>query len=141
MRNMVVVGVDGSDKDDVALSWAAQIARSREAVLEVALGWSTQPDFAQRFAEHGDQILETALAKVKDLDPTLEVRGIKKAQPAAQLLEKLSEDADLVVVGEGHHPGLHALVDGSVGRDTVTHATSAVLLVRAPKEAAGRRGH
>jgi nucleotide-binding universal stress UspA family protein len=68
------------------------------------------------------------------------VRGIKKAQPAAQLLEKLSEDADLVVVGEGHHPGLHALVDGSVGHDTMTHATSAVLLVRGPKDGK-RRGH
>ncbi len=137
MASMVVVGVDGSDKDDVALDWAVQIARSRGAVLEVALGWSTEPDFALRFRDTGDEILEGALAKVRELDPTLEVRGIKKAQPAAQLLEKLSEDADLVVVGEGHHPGLHALVDGSVGHDTVTHATSAVLLVRAPKDSGG----
>jgi len=36
---------------------------------------------------------------------------------------------------------MHALVDGFVGHDTVAHASSAVLLVRAPKEAGERGRH
>jgi nucleotide-binding universal stress UspA family protein len=133
MGGTIVVGVDGSEEDERTLQWAVQIAQTRNASLKVALGYSSEPDYAEDFKDHSDEILNRSVAKVHELDAALEVSGVKKTVPAGELLEKLSEDADLVVVGQGHHHRLHAFVDGSVAHNVLKRATSAVLLVKPPK--------
>ncbi len=132
MTARVVVGVDGTEKDDVVLPWAAQIAKARDASLQVVHGWSDEPDFAEHYKERGEKIIDDALAKVRDLDSSVPIEVVREAEPASKLLERLSEGADVVVVGEGRHPHIHALLEGSVGHYTLTHARSPVLLAKLP---------
>jgi nucleotide-binding universal stress UspA family protein len=108
----LVVGVDGSPESAAATAAARDLAARFDArVRYVAATGDTHPD------------LEAARELVPELE---ELRG-----RAVDELHVLSEDADLVVVGNRGLRGLRAL--GSVSERVAHEARCSVLVVRAPR--------
>jgi nucleotide-binding universal stress UspA family protein len=130
----VVVGIDGSHRDEAAVSWGVFIASARQTGITLATGWSNEPDFEKIHREHADEWIDAARTMAQKADPTVSVDVVNRAEPALEMLVALSERADLIVVGSGKrgHPRWHELIDGSVGHRVATHAKCPVLIAKAP---------
>ena len=73
---------------------------------------------------------DDAVATVKKLQPSLEVKGVAvQGQPAVVLLEQ-GADAELIVVGRRGLGGFKSLLLGSVSQQVVHHATRPVVIVQ-----------
>jgi nucleotide-binding universal stress UspA family protein len=135
----IVVGVDGSPGSALALSWAARIARTEHAGIDVVaawefpvnLGWTTLPaDFSPK-----QEIRRAARAAVEeafgtDLPPDLRV--ITHEGNAANVLIERSSTALMIIVGSRGHGALMGLLLGSVSARVAEHAKCPVLVVHAP---------
>jgi len=135
----IVVGVDGSPESALALSWAARIARSERAGIDVVaawefpanLGWTTLPaDFSPK-----QEIRRAALAALEeafgtDLPPDLRVIT-HEGNPANVLIER-STTALMIIVGSRGHGALVGLLLGSVSARVAEHAKCPVLVVHTP---------
>ena len=135
----IVVGVDGSPESALALSWAARIARSERAGIDVVaawefpanLGWTTLPaDFSPK-----QEIRRAALAALEeafgtDLPPDLRVIT-HEGNPANVLIER-SATALMIIVGSRGHGALMGLLLGSVSARVAEHAKCPVLVVHTP---------
>jgi len=135
----IVVGVDGSSESALALSWAARIARSERAGIDVVaawefpvnLGWTTLPaDFSPK-----QEIRRAALAALEeafgtDLPPDLRVIT-HEGNPANVLIER-SASALMIIVGSRGHGALMGLLLGSVSARVAEHAKCPVLVVHTP---------
>ncbi len=140
----VVVGIDGSAAARQALSWAADEARARTAVLEVVHAW--QPPFVggfpfsavtvdfTMFEEAAHQLVATVLDEV-DLTglPRPIERSIVCTGTSAALLEA-AERAHVVVVGARGIGGVQRLLLGSVSHQVTLHATRPVIVVPAASD-------
>lgn len=138
--NKIVVGVDGSHGSVVALRWAADEARRRDAAL-FPVAASPPPlliyPYGSSLAASDPQHLDIVRA---ELDATLiDVLGSEldiKVVPAAmcgnpaKILIDLSGEADLLVVGSRGHGGFAGKLLGSVSRDVATHAACTVVIAR-----------
>src|SRR5512142_323862 len=100
----IVVGVDGSPASVDALRWAVDEARVRHAHLTVAMAWVDLTGVG--------------------VEPLL-VEG-----EAADRLEELAADADLLVVGSRGRSAVAGVLLGSVSRHCVLHAGCPVVVVR-----------
>jgi len=137
----VLVGVDGSESSDKALSWAAAEAEHHGADLVVVNVWEHTllppagsvsvsekyvPDPSQRTAE--DLLKE--IKQVLGENPSVLVQPlVKQGNPAKVLIEE-SADAELLVVGTRGHGGFRGLVLGSVSQHVAAYAKCAVTVVR-----------
>jgi len=135
----IVVGVDGSPESALALSWAARIARSEHAGIDVVgawefpvnLGWTAFPgDFSPKH-----EIRRAALAALEeafgtDLPPDLRVIT-HEGNPATVLIER-SATALMIIVGSRGHGPLVGLLVGSVSARVAEHAKCPVLVVHTP---------
>lgn len=134
----VVVGVDGGPVARPALTWAADEARTRGAVLEVVHAW--QPPYVGGFPftgalpdydlyEEGARQLVTDLLEVTDLTgvPRVE-RTIVCSGPSSALLDA-ARDADLTVVGARGLGGVQRFLLGSVSHQVTLHAAHPVVVV------------
>jgi nucleotide-binding universal stress UspA family protein len=139
MAAKIVVGVDGSEGSLLALRWAAEEARLRDAVLEVVTAWhfpvlATIPAFG--VLPPADEMSEEAR---RGLDELLESEGITASGltvletvgegRAAGVLLDAAADADLVVLGSRGHGGFSGLLLGSVSQAVVSHARCPVVVV------------
>jgi nucleotide-binding universal stress UspA family protein len=114
--SVLAAGTEASPADDVAALRAAE-ARDEEESAEVH--------------RHAEGLLrQLVTAADADLDG-LEVlqSAVAEAHPSAALV-RLSQDADLLVVGSRGLGGFRGLLLGSVGQQCVQHATCPVLVVR-----------
>jgi nucleotide-binding universal stress UspA family protein len=143
-RGRIVVGVDGSSRAVGALRWAADLAARRNAVLEVCDVYEpydapgpfggefmtlASPASEERFRRRAEQRVAQALNAV-DVPPDLDIEPrIEGGHPAEILIER-SASADLVAVGSRGLGGLAGLLLGSVSRQLMHHAHSAVAIVR-----------
>ncbi|MEU5694399.1 universal stress protein [Actinosynnema sp. NPDC020468] len=135
----VVAGFDGTDRSRAAVRWAAREARAtgrrlvvvyavRGALPEVVFTPTVSP-LPQVVSE--ETVREYAHDKVAEV--ATEVGGQVEAYVLdghpAQVLEKVTEGADLLVVGASGSGALARSV-GSVAADVVTHAPAPVVVVR-----------
>jgi len=141
VRDVVVVGVDGSEPSKQALRWGAFLARSTGATLQAVNAW--QPLVIYDWAGYGMAAVpgdwDPAKAAEKLLGDTLdEVFGDKRpaelqiALPegsAAKALLEISRGAGMLVVGSRGHGGFAGLLLGSVSTACAEHAGCPVLVV------------
>ena len=134
----IVVGVDGSERSNDALRWAARQAELTGATLDVIAasqfpafyGWTSAdlvgPDFA-RFAE---QALTDTVAEVFSADSPAWLRSRVVEGHAGQVLVEASAGAELLVVGNRGYGGIYGLLPGSVSTYCVHHAHCPVTVIR-----------
>lgn len=145
----VVVGVDGSDPANAALSWAAQCAARRGAVLKIVFAAQiAYPEFAVNYVtrelrDYGQGVVDAAqdhLSSQHPQQPT--ATAVVDGNPAHALITE-STRAAMVVVGNRGHGGFHDLLLGSTSLQTAMHARCPVAVVRphTPPAASVRAAH
>jgi len=141
----IVVGLDTTPAAAEALRWAARYARSVGADLHAVHAY-LWPDGEPVLLPTSVIVLGNPGAHPRAVQPPADVsRLFASVQPEAgwtlqcfagdpgPLLRKLSEDADLLVVGTGEHVGLGRLLVGSVSHYCLSHAQCPVVAVPAPQ--------
>jgi len=142
-RHGVIVGVDGSAASNVAVCWAARDAAMRRVPLTVVHMVSavvpTVPQMpvsagvAVWQEEEGRQILEQAVKVAEDAvkkDRGTEIKSEMRCAPPVPTLVKMSEDAEMVVVGSNGRGSVARLLLGSVSSAVVRSARCPVAVIR-----------
>lgn len=137
----IVVGIDGSENSIDALRWAAAEARLRGSVLHAVTSFApgllstgyemALPDPAD-FAAASNLMLNAAVDTVREtvnLDGLDIVTEVLEGH-AGEVLIRLSETAELVVVGSRGRGGFVGLVMGSITNHVVNHSKCPVVVVR-----------
>ena len=132
-RRTIVVGIDGSERDDDALALAKRLARMRGArLIAAAVYRKAAPTDPAAVAFEADvrEVAREWLDKLVD-DPSLELqlRTVRASSPARGLHE-LAEaaDADMVVVGSTHRAGFGRVLPGAVGERLLQESPCAVAI-------------
>jgi nucleotide-binding universal stress UspA family protein len=144
-RPVILVGVDGSAADDIAIEWAAREASMRALPLRIVhvLDPPTVPhmitdDIAeQALARSGamaSELVEQATGKAQSAAPGLEVRQEVRPGRVVEELVKAATDARVLVLGSGQRFDPSRLGLGSVATHVTTHAPCPVVVARAPVE-------
>ncbi|GIG40168.1 universal stress protein [Cellulomonas phragmiteti] len=143
---LVVVGVDGSPQALGALDAAGRYAAGAGAHLRAVACWQVPAhgrSLADWLREHpevspaelalqrAEQVLQAGVARVAAHYPQVEVEALAEEGPAARVLARHAERADLLVVGTRGRGGLAGLVLGSVSQWLVARAACPVLVSRA----------
>ncbi|MDP1806514.1 MAG: universal stress protein [Acidimicrobiales bacterium] len=131
MTGVVVVGVDGSQEAQLALTWAAEEAKLRGARLRVVHVWSYLAQPGESFdPTYGDddarRLLEESVAGLRD-EVDVELAPVCDL-PARGLLDS-AHDADLLVVGARGMGGFRGLLLGSVSQQVAQHSPCPVVIV------------
>ncbi|MET9736343.1 universal stress protein [Streptomyces sp. NPDC006458] len=144
MTRSVIVGLDGLRESRAAAEWAAREARLLGLPLKLVhvtepvpeplaqaplLGTETQQHWAERIPR------ETAEG-IRLRHPGLDVTMEQMSGLPAEVLAKLAEDAELLVLGSRGLGGVGGFLLGSVGLAVVARAERPVVLVRAGQQAA-----
>jgi nucleotide-binding universal stress UspA family protein len=138
---MIVVGVDGSEESRAALTWAvaeAQYRRSHLLVVACSTSavYSGAPHDSAAHGEDRSQVagIRSMLAAMVDNvaaafpDVVLRQRVVS-GDPGEQLV-RLTEHADMCVVGARGHGGLVGMLVGSVSQHVLAHSRCTVVVVR-----------
>jgi len=137
MAGDIILGYDGSDGSRAALRVAVTVAKAFNAALTVVFGYEPNPmggetaDYKQKLQKIGDDMLASAVADVKALEPSVLVEPIvAPLRPAESLLQAAKErDARVIVVGgSGERPIVGAIL-GSVPHKLLHRSTVPVLVV------------
>ncbi|HEU0213620.1 MAG TPA: universal stress protein [Jiangellaceae bacterium] len=144
VRPSVVVGVDGSSSDDVAIRWAAQEAAMRALplrIVHVANPPTLPPvmshDLADlvlaRFGVATSEIVESATGRAQAVAPGIDVdHEVRPGQVVEQLVAAAS-GARLLVLGSGQRFDTSMVRLGSVATHVTAHAPCPVLVARIPQ--------
>ncbi len=147
----VVVGYDGSDGARRALTWAAQEAERRRAVLQVTVCTDWHPVSSPEAAGVlltapdlevvGQELADDAVARLRADHPGLRVRTEVRAwaPPVPSLLAE-SERAQLLVLGSRGRGAFAGLMLGSTSAQVAVHAHCPVVVVRPPGPSGGTGG-
>lgn len=134
----ILVGIDGSEGAQLALRWALDEARARQAAVEVVYAWRSP------VAGLGTAVITLDAATVEndaqfELDRALDaadttgliapVERVVMAGPAAQVILHAAKGADLVVLGSRGLGGFKGLLLGSVSHQVARHAPCPVVVV------------
>ncbi|GLX11412.1 universal stress protein [Microbispora sp. NBRC 16548] len=137
-HGLIVVGVDGSDEAEAALTYAFEEARLRGCRLLGLYAWQLPvhayapeitydiDEVRQAQEEHVATVVATYRERYPDVDA--EIRAVC-AHPVPVLVEA-AEKADLLVVGSRGHGAIGSVVLGSVSRAVLHHAGCPVAVVR-----------
>ncbi|POM23548.1 Universal stress protein [Actinomadura rubteroloni] len=131
----VVVGYDGSAASETALRWAAREARLRGLPLTVCHAWEIFMAAGPMAFPVADleaaarEVLSGGAEHARALHP--DVHAELGRGPAAQILLRAAERADLLVVGSRGHGGFAGLLLGAVPAQVAGHAPCPVVVVRA----------
>mgnify|MGYP001212019465 FL=1 len=140
-HGVVVVGVDGSPKDERSITWAAQAATDRGAQLRIvygftfvgaAYGYGLPPIDVEEISA---TITEPLAQRARELQPNLTVTTSGIAGDPAVALVTLSREADLLVVGARGLGRLASRILGSVSQKVAAQAHCPVTVVRADSPA------
>jgi nucleotide-binding universal stress UspA family protein len=141
-KNMIVVGVDGSDGGRRALQWALTEAVHTGDTVHAVTAWhwtgaealapaTPSADEEHRAAtnmlasEIADGLLDTA-------DPVTITSEVSQGQPG-RVLTQAAHAARLLVIGSHGHSRLFHSVLGSVSQECIRHAACPVLVVPTPR--------
>ena len=154
-RGVVIVGVDGSAGARAALGWAMAEARLRKTSLRVVHAWTfSYPGGAgygylgttlEGFPGGGlsnlhrasEDMIDHAIAELAADAEGLEIEREIVEGSAADVLVGTATERDLLVVGSRGHGEFAGLLLGSVSRQCAHHARCPVVIVPAPRRAAG----
>jgi nucleotide-binding universal stress UspA family protein len=139
MSGRIVVGVDGSETAALALRWAAEEAKLRDASLDVVHAW-TYPYLNETanvavlnidFEQDAVTLLAGVVHDTLGDDPGVTVEQIVVQDGAAHALATRAEGADLVVVGSRGRGGFAGLLLGSVSQQVAHHSPCPVVIIPA----------
>ena len=145
MFKSIVVGTDGSDTANQAVSQAVFLAGALGAEVELVSAYEPVP--AQRLQEErrdAPEDLQWAINPREDVDATLEAAAAvareagvtataypREGDPADAILDVAEErEADLIVVGNKGMTGAKRFLLGSVPNKVSHHAPCSVLIIR-----------
>jgi nucleotide-binding universal stress UspA family protein len=144
LRNVVVVGYDGSAEAAAAMAFAVSEATLRGAELEIVYSWHDPHPYALMGYPMavGPELFELREKKERDLVmkafepwaakyPDLRVTPSLTHEPAADFLIRKSAFADLVVVGSHGHRPFTGMLLGSVSNAVAHAGRCPVAIVRA----------
>jgi len=142
MPGRIVVGIDGSPHSADALEWAIARATLGGGSLELINAYDAQADVhfygyhsvassqpIEWLKEHSRELLEAAMAHVRELAPDLDCKATSAVGPAAYVLGKASQGADAVVVGRRGLGAAASAVLGSVSNRLSVEAACPVVVV------------
>jgi nucleotide-binding universal stress UspA family protein len=117
-----------------ALAWAAHEADLRKAALEIVHVEFARHEaldlFSPDLVMSEKSILEAAVARARDAEPGIEVRGRLCEPPADDALIEASAGAELLVVGSRGLSLFRQIGMGSVSAACAHHARCPVVIVR-----------
>jgi nucleotide-binding universal stress UspA family protein len=135
----IVVGIDGSEQAVEALRWAIGEARLRGAAIDAIDAWDypyvVVPGAAVPLHPRGDQAadveqeLEQAIASVAAEADGVTINSIVTEGVPAAVLCEAAKDADLIVIGHGHHGSLRERLLGSVAQEVMRYSPCPVVVV------------
>lgn len=140
----VVVGIDGSEISDHALTAAFEQASLRGTGLTVVHTWTDlatntfgglgiTDDLVQLSRDEAHKLVADRVTAHATDYPDVKVSTIVAADgPAHQLLTAAGEGAQLLVLGSRGRGGFTGLLLGSVSQTVLHHAPSPVLIVKTP---------
>jgi nucleotide-binding universal stress UspA family protein len=159
-RPAIVVGVDGSSGAKDALLWALAEARLRHWPLRAVHAWmfgyiggsvegypywgGSAGSYTSLGIDLGDlhhaaeDLLERALADVRDEAEGVEIDREVVQGSAAEVLVSQAAPGDLLVVGSRGHGGFAGLMLGSVSQQCVHHAPCPVVVIHPGKPSPSR---
>jgi nucleotide-binding universal stress UspA family protein len=141
----IVVGTDGSETAQLAVSHATELARAHGAALDIVSAYEPVPpdrlrdeqtqvpgDVAYGVGPRGDVNANLDNAAAKALADGIEVSTHpREGDPADAILDVAEEiNADLVVVGNKGMTGARRFLLGSVPNKVSHHAPCSVFIVR-----------
>ncbi|MDQ2852017.1 universal stress protein [Dermatophilaceae bacterium Sec6.4] len=141
-RDLIVVGVDGSEPSKNALLWGQFLAQATGATLEAVAAWAhfttygamgaglaaIPPDWNP--AEDASTALRATVDEVFGDHRPAGLRLSVHEGNAAQVLIEASQNARLLVVGNRGHGGFAGLLLGSVSSVCSAHAACPVVVMR-----------
>jgi nucleotide-binding universal stress UspA family protein len=139
-RQVVVVGVDGSDPSIAALTWAGQYGAATGATVQALHIWHyptsaalppgvAPPQVSDEVKANQRKELGEAIDKAH-VDPAAHVEARLAYGHPAQVLIEESQNASLIVLGFKGHGGFVGMLTGSVSLQVVHHAACPVVVVR-----------
>ena len=142
-RPPVVVGVDGSECDELAIRWATKEASMRRLPLRVVsvldppvMARPLDIDLADRILTYGReqarQIVDDGAARARSLVPDVEVTPTVVTGQVVPALLAETANARLVVLGSGRRFDATRVRLGSVSAHVSAHATCPVIVARSP---------
>jgi nucleotide-binding universal stress UspA family protein len=142
-RPPVVVGIDGSECDELAIRWATKEASMRRLPLRVVnvldppvMARPLDIDLADRILtycrEHARQIVDDGAARARSLVPDVEVTPTVVTGQVVPALLTETANARLVVLGSGRRFDATRVRLGSVAAHVSAHATCPVIVARSP---------
>lgn len=136
----IVVGVDGSPAATAALRWAARLAPTLNATIEVVTAWEYPyaEESISTLLLDWEQLSKDAIAAslseaFGDTPPSGLITTVIEGHPARTILDA-AQDATMIVVGSRGLGGFYGLLMGSVSRYVSEHATCPVLVVHEPPD-------
>jgi nucleotide-binding universal stress UspA family protein len=142
VQDRLVVGFDGSAPSRAAVSWAADEAELRGAVLEIVSCFgvpipadqrlpmaSTVPDI-EALEEICQRRLDALTPSVRLLHPSVAIEGCATLEEAADALVDRSSAADLLVVGNSGRSAFRSMLLGSTAHAVSRRSECPVAIVR-----------
>ncbi|WP_166348640.1 universal stress protein [Phytoactinopolyspora limicola] len=143
----VAVGVDGTSGSQLALRWAVEAARLREAPLNVILVadpapathyYPYKPPYSSETfmiqgaapAHRTSEAFEHAMSYARDRLPTESVVGTHTPGRASAVLLDATREAELMVLGSRGRSPVTAALLGSVSTTVSSHASCPVVVTR-----------
>jgi nucleotide-binding universal stress UspA family protein len=136
---IVVVGVDGSEHGAAALEFAAEEAALRRAALHVVCAWEIPasagvavgmvPGLTQGFMDEAESIVQAAVDRVKELQPSVSCFPRVVEGHAGSVLLDGAKEATLLVVGSRGRGELAGMLLGSVSHQVLHHSPCPVTVV------------
>ncbi|MER7251386.1 universal stress protein [Kribbella sp. NPDC000426] len=123
----VVIGYDGSPMSDAALDFGLDHARRHDLAVRVV---AAQPEGSELHRITEDELREAVHARGGTDAELIQITG----HPAEHIL-RLSEDANLIVIGARGRGGFAGMLIGSVSQTVLHHAGCPVAVI--PAEAGG----
>ncbi|MCK2218985.1 universal stress protein [Actinomadura sp. ATCC 31491] len=138
-HDLVVVGDDGSEHSAVAVEYAIEQARARNAALHVVYAW--QSPLMSPYAAAYNSLLEEdfqqaaraaaeRVAPWREKNPDVRITDEQLPGHPVNALIKTGATADLVVVGSRGRGGFASAVLGSVSHAVLHHVTCPVAVIR-----------
>lgn len=145
---VVVVGVDGGDRDAPLLRLAADVGRRLRAAVHAVHAFQVPPPAVGVGAAAAPMTSELRDAAEERLDRAVDHAGVRARRsvverPAAQALELAAEHdgAGLIVVASQGHGKLHTILHGSVTVRLAAEAPVPVLVLPTDAELEAGTGH
>ncbi|MFJ9775826.1 universal stress protein [Kitasatospora sp. NPDC101157] len=139
-QRRIVVGVDGSESSHAALRWAARQAALVGATVEAVITWEYPTVYGWgvpvagvadvEVAAYAGKTLAEVVAQATGPQCPVEVCERVECGNAAQVLLKVADGAELLVLGNRGHGGFAGALLGSVSQHCVQHASCPVVVVR-----------